>query len=319
MLRQWIAFAAGLLISGAPVYAETYPVRPVRFIVVFPAGGNADLMARLIGQKLADAFGKPFIIDNRGGAGGAIGEEIAARATPDGYTILLVSLAHVVTPTLNKRLSYDPMRAFTPVSLAVSVPNILMIHKSLNVRSVPELIALAKARPGMLNYASSYSTSLHIAGELFKVMAGVDIVNVNYKSGGLAVPDLEAGRVHMAFSVITTALSMLKSGRTRALAVTSAKRSPALPGVPAIAEFVPGYELTGWQGILAPAGTPRAIISKLSVEIGRIMRAPDVRDRLVAMGADPIGSTPEEFTAFRKTEFEKLASLVSKARIRPEY
>ena len=150
MLRRWIAFAAGLLISGAPVYAETYPVRPVRFIVVFPAGGNADLMARLIGQKLADAFGKPFIIDNRGGAGGAIGEEIAARATPDGYTILLVSLAHVVSPTLSKRLAYDPMRAFTPVSLAVSVPNVLMIHKSLNVRSVPELIALAKARPGML-------------------------------------------------------------------------------------------------------------------------------------------------------------------------
>jgi tripartite-type tricarboxylate transporter receptor subunit TctC len=188
----------------------------------------------------------------------------------------------------------------------------------LPVQSVPDLIALAKAKPGELNYASSHGTSLHIAGELFKASAGVDIVNVNYKSGGLAVPDLEAGRVQMAFSVITTALAMVKNGRVRALAVTSAKRSLVVPDLPAISEFVPGYEITGWQGILAPAGTPHTIVVKLSEEIARIMRGTDVRAKLIGMGADPVGSTPEEFATFRKAEFAKLARLVVKAGIKGE-
>jgi tripartite-type tricarboxylate transporter receptor subunit TctC len=184
---------------------------------------------------------------------------------------------------------------------------------------VPQLIALAKAKPGELNYASSHATSLHIAGELFKSMAGVDIVNVNYKSGGLAVPDLESGRVQMAFSVLTTAVTLMKGGRMRGLAVTSAKRSQAMPDLPAISEFVPGYELTGWQAILAPAGTPRAIIAKLSDEMAKIMRTPDVRTKLIGVGADPIGSTPEEFAAYRKAESAKLTKLVAKAGIKGEY
>lgn len=309
----------GLLVSGSITCAENYPVRPVRFIVAFPAGGNADLVARLVGQKLTDTLGRPFVIDNRGGAAGVIAEELAARSSPDGYTILLVSLAHVMNAVLHKKLSYDPLRDFMPVSLVVSVPNVLVVNKSLNAQSVPELIALAKAKPGQLNYASSHGTSLHIAGELFKAMAGVDIVNINYKSGGLAVPDLEAGRVDMAFSVITTAMSMVRAGRTRALAVTSAKRSLVMPHLPAISEFLPGYELTGWQAILAPAGTPRAIVSKLGDEIAKIMRMPDVRDKLVGLGADPVGSTPEEFGGFRKTEFARLAALVAKAGIKAEY
>ncbi len=318
LLRRFTVIV-GLLVLGSAGYAENYPTRPVRFIVAFPPSGNADLMARLVGQKLTDALGRPFVIDNRGGAGGVVAEELAARSAADGYTILLVSLAHVVNPNLNKKLPYDPMKDFTPVSLVASVPNVLVVHKSLNARSVPELIALAKAKPGELNYASSHATSLHLAGELFKAMTGVDIVNINYKSGGLAVPDLESGRVQMAFSVITTALSMVKTGRMRALAVTSAKRSAVMPELPAISEFVPGYELTGWQGILAPAGTPRAVVSRLSESIVKIMRMPDVREKLTGMGAAPVGTTPEEFAAFRKSEFAKLAKLVSKAGIRAEY
>jgi tripartite-type tricarboxylate transporter receptor subunit TctC len=308
-----------VLVCAAGAYADTYPSKPVRFVVAFPPGGNADLVARLVGQKLSEALGRTFVIDNRGGAGGVIAEEVTSRSAADGYTILLVSLAHVVNPTLNKKLAYDPLRDLMPVSLVASVPNVLVVHRSLPAQSVPELIALAKSKPGALNYASSHATSLHMAGELFKAMAGVDIVNVNYKSGGLAVPDLESGRVEMAFSVMTTAVQMLKNGRVRALGVTSAKRSLVLPDLPAIAEFVPGYELTGWQAILAPAGTPPAIVHTLSGEIAKIMRAPDVRARLVSLGADPIGSTAEEFTAFRKAEFAKITRLAARAGLKPEF
>jgi tripartite-type tricarboxylate transporter receptor subunit TctC len=310
------ALAAAVSAADA---AETYPAKPVRFIVAFPPGGNADLMGRLAAQKLTEGLGRPFVVDNRGGAGGVIAEEIAARAVPDGYTLLLVSLAHTVSAAINKKQTYDPLHDLIPVSLLVSVPNVLVVHKSLAVQSVPDLIRLAKSKPGELNYASAHATSLHIAGELFKSMTGTDIVNVNYKSGGLAAPDIESGRVHMSFSVMTTAISMMKNGRVRALAVTSATRSPALPDLPTIAEFVPGYEVTGWQGILAPAGTPRSIVGKLSAELARIMRMPDVRAKLVSLGADPIGSTPEEFAAFRKAELTRLNALVAKAGIKSEY
>jgi tripartite-type tricarboxylate transporter receptor subunit TctC len=310
-MAEWFVF-------GPFAHADDYPAKPVRFIVAFPAGGNSDLVARLVGQKLTDVLGRPFVIDNRGGAGGVIAEELVSRSAADGYTILLVSIAHVVNASLNKKLPYDSMRDFVPVSLVVSAPNVLVVHNSLGVQSVPELIELAKAKPGQLNYAASHGTSLHLAGELFKVMARVDIVNVNYKSGGLAVPDLEAGRVQMAFSVFSTALSLVKSGRIRALAVTSAKRSLVMPELPAVAEFVPGFELTGWHGILAPAGTPRAIVSRLGDEIAKIMRMPDVRNKFIAMGADPVGSTPEEFAAFRKTELAKLSKLVVIAGIKAD-
>ena len=205
-----------------------------------------------------------------------------------------------------------------PVSLVAALPNALVVHNSVNVKSVPELIALAKAKPGALNYASSHGTSLHIAGEMFKSMAGVDIVNVNYKSGGLAIPDVEAGRVQLVFSVITTALSLAKLGRTRVLAVTSATRSQVAPDLPAIAEIVPGYASTGWQAVLAPAGTPPQIVARLSAAIANGMRMPEVRSGLLAVGADPVGSTPEEFAAFRKSEFAKLSKLVVQVGIKAE-
>jgi tripartite-type tricarboxylate transporter receptor subunit TctC len=312
-----IVFGTAFAACGALAHADTYPARPVRFIVAFPPGGNVDLMGRLAAQKLSEGLGRPFVVDNRGGAGGMIAEEIVARAAPDGYTLLMVSLAHTVTPALNKRLTYDPARDLAPVSLLVAVPNVLVVHASVKAHSVPELIRLAKARPGELSYASSHATTLHLAGELFKTMTGTDILNVNYKSGGLAVPDLESGRVHMAFSVVTTALNMMKAGRVRALGVTSARRSAALPDLPAIAEFVPGFEITGWQGVLAPAGTPSTIVAKVSAELARAIRSPEVKARLGAIGADVIGSTPEEFAAFRKAEFVRMSTLVAKAGIQP--
>ena len=314
-----VLIAVLLLLVCTVTSASTYPSRPVRFIVAYPAGAHADQVARLIGHKLTESLGRQFVVDNRGGAGGIMAEDLVARSAPDGHTLLLVSISHVVNPLLNEKLPYQPMKDLIPVSLAVSVPNVLLVHISVNARSVPELIALAKARPGEINFAASQGTSLFLAGELFKSMAGIDIVRINYKSGGLAYPDIEAGRVQMAFSVITGALASAKGGRTRMLAVTSARRSPAVPELPAVAEFVPGYELTGWQGVLVPAGTPRGIVIKLSAEISRIVRMPDVRDKLISGGADPIGTTPEEFGAFRQAEFEKFSKLLPKSGIKTEY
>jgi tripartite-type tricarboxylate transporter receptor subunit TctC len=305
------------MLPGLPVHAA-YPDKPVRLVVAYPAGGSADLIARVIGQKLADTLQQPFVIDNRGGAGGVIGEELAARATPDGYTLLLASISHVVNPLLNAKLTYDPLKDLAPISLLVSVPNVLVVHNTLPVKSVPELITLAKAKPGQLNYASSVGTSLHLAGELFKAMAGVDIVAVNFKGGGLAAADLQTGRVQMSFSVFQTGMSLVKSGRLHALAITSAKRSPLLPEVPVIAEFLPGYELTGWLGLLAPANTPRAVINQISLETAAILRAPDAQQRLLALGADAIGGTPEQFTAYRKAEFAKISRLLSRINAKPE-
>jgi tripartite-type tricarboxylate transporter receptor subunit TctC len=305
--------------AAAADRSDAYPTKPVRFIVAFPPGGNVDLMGRLAAAKLTEAFGRPFVVDNRGGAGGIIAEEITARAVGDGYTLLMVSLAHTVSAAMNRKLAYDPLRDLIPVSLLVSVPNVLVVHRSVAAQSVPELIKLVRSKPGELNYASAYATTSHIAGELFKSMTGTDILNVNYKSAGLAVPDIESGRVQLAFSVITSAMSMLKNGRIRALAVTSAKRSSALPELPAMSEFVPGYEVTGWQGILAPAATPRPIVTKLSAELSRSMRSSDVRSKLVPLGAEPIGSTPEEFAAFRIAEVKRLTAVLAKAGIKPEF
>jgi tripartite-type tricarboxylate transporter receptor subunit TctC len=308
----WRLLAAASLTFSISAQGAAYPEKPVRFIVAYPAGGSADLVARLVGQKLADALQQPFVIDNRGGAGGMIGEDLAAKSATDGYTILLVSISHVVNPLLNSKLTYDPLRDLTPVSLLVSVPNVLVVHSTLPVKSVPELITLAKTKPGQLNYASSLGTSLHLAGELFKAMAGVDIVAVNFKGGGLAAADLQTGRVQLSFAVFQTAQSLIKSGRLHALAITSAKRSPLLPEVPAIAESLPGYELTGWLGIVAPAGTPPVIVNKLSSEITAILRTPDTQSRLHSLGADPIGSTAEQFAHFRQAESAKIAKLLSR-------
>lgn len=304
--------------AGAASNAASYPQRPVRFVVASPAGAHADQVARLIANKLFEKFGRQFVVDNRGGAGGIMAEELVAKSQPDGYTILLSSLSHVVNPFLNEKLPYQPLKDLVAVSHAVSVPNVLLVHQSVNARTVPELIALAKAKPGELNFAASQGTSLHLAGELFRTMAAVDIVRVNYKSGGLAYPDIEAGRVQMAFSVITGAIASAKGGRTRMMAVTSTKRSPVLPDLPAVAETVPGYELVGWQGIFVPAHTPRALVDLLSSEVVRIMKLPDVSEKLISSGAHPVGTTPEEFERFRQAEYQKFAKLLPRTALKAD-
>jgi len=307
---RWM-YAALFTLTVSAAHAAAYPQKPVRFLVPYPAGGNADLMARIVAQKLSDYTGQSFVTDNRGGAGGVIGEELGARSPADGYTIVLVSTGHTLNPAMGKKLPYDPLKDFVPVSLLNSVPSVLVVHNSVNAKTLPEFIALAKSRPGELNSIFSMGTTLHVAIELFKNMTGVNIVNVTYKSGALGISDLEAGRVQMSFAVTTTAAALLKSGRIRALAVTSAKRSPAMPDVPAMAEFLPGFDVVGWQGIVAPTGTPRPIIDILSRNIAKAMHAPDVQKRLTAMGSDAIGSTPDEFERFRVAEFKKLSKLLA--------
>jgi len=308
-----------VLPSAAAAASQDYPVRPVRIIVPYPPGGNADIVGRLIAQKLGERLGQQVVIDNRGGAGGLIGQDIAAKATPDGYTITLVAVSHAVNPSLYKKLPYDSRRDFVPITLAVAVPNLLVVRPSLPVKSVAELIALAKSKPGSLSYGSSGNgTSLHLAGELFKSMTGTDMVRVVYKGSALAATDVFAGRIDLMFDVITTGLANSRAGRVRALGVTSAKRATVAPDIPAISEFVPGYASTGWQGFLAPRGTPAAIVGLLDKNIQAILAMPDVRARFLKMGADPVGIGTTELAAFIDNEMTKWARVLKAAGIKAE-
>ncbi len=312
---------AVLLSLGAAAYAAdpAYPAKPIRFIVPFPAGGNADAIARPLSEKLSERWGQQVVIDNRGGAGGVIGESLTAQAVPDGHTILYVSISHAVNPSLYRKLPYDAVKDFEPVTLAVSVPNMLVVHQNVPAHTVPELIALAKAKPGQLNYGSSGNgTSQHLAGELFKRRAGVDIVRVAYKGSTLAGVDFLAGRIEMMFDVITNCVRYVATGRIRPLGITSAKRSSLFPNVPSIGEFVPNYELTGWQGILAPAGTPPAIVKKLNTALVEILRSSDVREKFFAIGAEPVGSTPQEFKTLIGKEIVKWGQVMKQAGIEAE-
>ncbi|MDB5809647.1 MAG: hypothetical protein JWN94_1769 [Betaproteobacteria bacterium] len=322
-VRNCVFAAAGfsLLTLSAVTRAadQSYPVKPIRFIVPFPAGGNADAIARPLADKLNERWGQQVVIDNRGGAGGVIGESLTAQAAPDGYTILYVSISHAVNPSLYKKLPYDPIKDFEPVVLAVSVPNMLVVHQGVAARSVGELIEMAKARPGQLNYGSSGNgTSQHLAGELFKRRAGVDIVRVPYKGSALASVDFLAGRLEMMFDVITNCVRYVATGRVRALGITSTKRSSLFPNVPAIAETVPGYDLTGWQGILVPARTPPAIIKRLNEALVDILRSKDVRDKFMSIGADPVAGTPQEFKALIASEIIRWKDVMKQAGIEAE-
>ena len=322
-VRSYFSVAAGfsLLTFSAAAFAAdpSYPAKPIRFIVPFPAGGNADAIARPLADKLNERWGQQVVIDNRGGAGGVIGETLTAQAVPDGYTILYVSMSHAVNRSLYKKLPYDPVRDFEPVVFAVSVPNMLVVHQGVAARSVAELVELAKARPGQLNYGSSGNgTSQHLAGELFKRRAGVDIVRVAYKGSALAGIDFLAGRVEMMFDVITNCVRYVATGRVRALGITSAKRSSLFPNVPAIAEFVPGYELTGWQGILVPARTPPVIVKKLNGTLVDILRSKEIQDKFTSIGAEPVASTPQEFKTFIAAEIIKWGQVLKEAGIEAE-
>ena len=305
--------AAALLLAAASVApAQEYPIKPVRVIVPFPPGGGTDLMARVVVQKLGETVGGTFIIDNRGGAGGSIGSDVAAKSPPDGYTILVVSGAHAINPSLYPKLPYDTVRDFAPITMITSGPGLLVVHPSVPAKTVKEFVALARSRPGQLNFASAGTgTPPHLAGELFKTMTGVSMVHIPYKGNGPAYVDLLAGHVPVMFPTIPTAIPQVRAGRIRALAVTSAKRTEIVPELPTISESgVPGYEVSSWYGLLAPAGTPAAIVSRLQQGVAKALRLPDVGQKLKADGLDLVGSTPEQFGAAIKTEIVKWAKVV---------
>jgi tripartite-type tricarboxylate transporter receptor subunit TctC len=297
-----------------------YPHKPIRLVVPFPPGGGTDILARLLGQKAGEMLSQQIIIDNRGGAGGTIGTDIAAKAPPDGYTLILVSGSHAINPGLYQKLPYDSVNDFAPITQIATSPGILVVNPSLPVKSVKELIALARARPGQINYASAGSgTPPHLAGELFKVMAKIDMVHVPYKGNAPAFTDVIGGQVSLIFPTMPSAMPFIKSGKLRPIAVTSAKRSPAAADIPTIAESgLPGYEATSWYGILAPALTPERIVARLHEVLVSVIGAPDMKDKLATQGLDPVANAPQEFAAVIKSEIAKWAKVVKASGAKPE-
>ena len=313
-------FSVGMMILGAAVaFGQNYPNKPVR-LVTAEAGGGADLVARLIAQGLSGPLGQQVVVDNRGAAGGAIAAEIVAKALPDGYTLLHYGSNIWLLPFLRNNLLYDPVRDFAPITLAVRAPNMIVVHPSLPVKSVTELIALAKARPGTLSYASGGTGSTpHLAAELFKAMANVDIVRIPYKGGGAALNDLLGGQVPLMFPVAAAALPHVKSGRLRALAVTSAQPTELAPGLPTVAASgLPGYESVSIQGLFAPAGTPATLINRLNQEIVRALNGENLKDKFFSAGIETIGSSPQVFAATVKSEMARLGKVIKDAGIRDE-
>lgn len=321
------SWTASLLISAVlaaaalpALGAEAYPTRPVRIVLGFPPGGATDLVARLMAPKYTEIFKQQFIVENRPGANGVIATDLAAKAPPDGY---LINMAHigtlVISPAITK-VPYDPFKDLAPVGQIVSLQNIFIVHPSLPVKSLKELIALAKAKPGKFNYATSGSGSPgHLAAELFKSMTKADIVHVPYKGGGPALTDLIAGHIEIFVAVISTAVPQVKAGKARALAVTGAKRAPALPDVPTVAEAaLKGYEATNWYGFVVPAATPRPIIERLNAETVRILNMPDIQKALLDRGIDAAPSSPEEFAAHIRKENEKWVKIIKAVGIKPE-
>jgi len=315
-----VLFLVSALACAAAVAQPAYPAKPVRFIVPSAAGGGTDIIARAISLKLSGELGQQFVVENRPGAGQMIGIELAARSPADGYTILMAASTLAINPIMYKKVPYDPVRDFAPITQAATLPNVLVVHPSLPVKSMSELIAYAKERPGQLNFASAgVGTSPQMSIELLKSMAGIDMVHIPYKGTAPGVVDLLAGQVLVMAPNVLTALPHIKSGRLRALAVTSAKRSVALPDVPTVAEAgLPGYDSTQWYGVLAPAGTPRDVVARLHDGIVHALRDAEVGKRLAADGAEPVGSSPEEFAAFIRSESEKWAKVASAAGIKPE-
>ena len=297
---------------------QTYPVKPIRFIIPFPIGGIADVFARIIGAKLNDTWGQPVVVENRPGAGGNIGAELVAKSPPDGYTLVVGSIGtHAVNVSLFKKLPYDPLRDFAPISMMLEAEGLLVLHPSVPAKNVKELIALAKSRPGQIIYASAGNgTAGHLSGELLKSMAKVDMVHVPYKGNVPAITDLIGGQTSLLFATMPTVLPHVKSGRLNAIAVTGAKRSPAAPELPAIAETLPGYDVTNWVGAFAPAGTPREVVSKLHAEFVRVMQVPDIQKRLLSEGAKFTPLSPEQFGGFVKAEIAKWAKVIGQAGIR---
>jgi len=300
-------------ICAGTACAQSFPDKPIRFVVPFPPGGAADLMARPLGRGLGERLGQPVIIDNRGGAGGTLAAEAVARSSPDGYTLLFGTMGtHAINPNLYERLRYDPVKDFAPVALTHSTPRVLVVHPSVGAASLQDLVRIAKAKPGVLTYGSAGSgSSSHLAGVLFAGMSGIELTHVPYKGSAPAVTDLLGGRIAMSFDAISNYLDHIRTGRMRALGVTSLQRVPVLPDTPSIAESgYAGYEVTNWLGVLAPAGTSAAIVARLSAEIEKTMRDTDMRKQLASLGIEALYSPPEAFGEFIRTEIVKWAGVV---------
>jgi len=311
-----LGVSAFALAAIAGAQAPAYPTKPIRLVVPFPAGGATDILAREVAKHLTDAWGQSVVVDNRPGAGGNIGSELVAKAAPDGYTLEMGTVGtHAINASLYSKMPYDHVRDFVPVILVAGVPNVLEVNPALPVNSVQELIAYAKANPGKLNFASSGSgTSIHLSGELFKVMAGVQMTHVPYKGSAPALQDLIGGQVQLMFDNLPPSLPQIKAGKLRALAVTSAARAPALPDTPTVAEAgLPGFEASSWFGVLAPAGTPPEIVNKLNAEIAKWLASPGAKEKLANVGANIAGGTPEDFARHIQAETTKWAKVVKES------
>ncbi len=317
-------FYAGVMLMAAcaSTTAQDYPVRPIRIIVPFTAGAGVDIVARAVGVSLTEAWKQSMVIDNRPGAGGTIAGELVARANPDGYTLMLGNVSTLaIAPALNPKLSYQPLRDFAPITLITNSENVLVLHASVPATSVKELIAYAKANPRKLNYGSSGSgTSSHLGGAMFASMAGVEMTHVPYKGSGPMLTDLLAGQLQLSFSSVPTALQHIKSGRLRALAVTLLARSATLPDLPTVQETagLKGFEISLWQGIVAPVATPRAIVLKLNQQIAASLRTPDLKNKLTAQGMEVVGNSPEQFAAYIRDEIEKWTKVVKSSGARSD-
>jgi tripartite-type tricarboxylate transporter receptor subunit TctC len=320
-MTQFRVFVSALLaLAASGASAQGWPSRPVHVVVPYPAGGPNDIIVRMVGKRLGETLGEPIVVENRPGAGGNIGTDSVAKSAPDGYTLVSVGPGALIINPLLGKVPYDTMRDFAPVTIMAVAPNALVAHPSFPAKSVKDLIALAKRKPGAINYASGGTGSTpHLAAALFAVMAGVQLTHVPYKGTGPATADLVGGQVQIAFLGIPTVLPHIRSGKLRALAVTGARRSPELPDVPTVAEAgVPGYELSPWYGLLAPAGTPSAVVARLAAEATKIVREPAMREQLVAQGAEPAGGTPEEFARTLRSDAALWKKVVKDAGIRAD-
>ena len=312
ILRRAALGALALLLAGG-AWAQPYPTKSIRLVVPFPAAGTTDILAREVAQRLSVSFGQSVVVDNRPGAAGNIGSDMVAKSAPDGYTLLMGTVGtHAINPSLYAKMPYNHVKDFVPIVLVAGVPNVLEVTPSLPVNSVADLIKLAKEKPGQLNFASSGSgTSIHLSGELFKTMTGVDMMHVPYKGSAPALTDLMGGQVQLMFDNLPSSLAQIKAGKLRAIAVTSAQRSPALPNIPTIAESgLPGFEASSWFDLLAPAGTPPAIVARVNADVNEWLQTAEAKEKLLAQGAIPAGGTPEQFAAHIRVETEKWAKVV---------
>jgi len=316
----WIVSVLAAMSFASFAEAQTYPSRPIRMVVGFAAGGAPDIIGRVIGERLNQSFGQPVIVDNRPGATGNIGAEIVAKAGADGYTLFMATLSVAISPSFYRKLPFDPVKSFAPVSMVASVPLLLVVHPSLPAKSVKELIALARAQPGKFNYASVGNGSpQHLSAELFKSVAGVDLVHVPYKGGGQATAAVLSGEAHVFFAGMPPALPHVKAGRLRGLAVSTGKRSPSAPEVPTVGEAgLPGFEADNWNALLAPRGTPKKIVDRLNLELEKLLKLPDIQSQFIKIGAEAVYSTPPGLAARIKEETLKWGKVARDAGVKPE-